>query len=327
MAAPDFTIFYERFQNMEQWKALRRAYQENPLQFLSKGAFWVALACSVMVFGQEVLTAYHRLTTVPYLAGIEITGKPPIRIAGLPLSGIIQAHLFGAEKVKPKAGAAGLAEGDISAPITSLSLVLKGVFTAKEKNAGSAIIAGGEGDKKEDKFYKVGAVLPGPAILRQVYEDRVVIEYQGRLESLWLYEPDDKKTRPVTPTHKEKRSVTKPQPSRTMDKRGDKALSRMLSNYHHLLQTEPMQLLTVLRFTPAEIKGKMTGFRIEPGVRKGDFASLGLQENDIVTAINGMSLDSPGKGAEVFEQLKGAPELTIDLQRRGQGLRIMYGIQ
>lgn len=319
--SPKTTAFYE-----ERLLPLRRAYQKNPIQFLSKCAFWIALALMVIVLAKAAFVAFGRFTEMPPSLAEEVSKpKPTTKTESLPVPEMIAAHLFGSEEIKPKPATDASEDSLLSAPATSLSLTLKGVFTSNDKNGGSAIIATGEGDKKEDKFYKVGAVLPGPAILRQVYENRVVIEYQGRMESLWLYEPDDKAT-PKIQIRKEKEAGSKSPTSQVIDKRGDKALARTLLNYQHLLQTEPMQLLAVMRFLPSEHQGKMQGFRIGPGAKKEDFMALGLKENDIITAINGTALESPDKGMEVFEQLKNASEITIELQRGGQGLKLIYSV-
>jgi general secretion pathway protein C len=77
-------------------------------------------------------------------------------------------HLFGeAGKTpeKPK-------DEPIVAPKTSLRLVLKGVFTAKDGGRSGAIV---EEMGKSADYYSLGAVLPGNATLEEVYEDRILL--------------------------------------------------------------------------------------------------------------------------------------------------------
>jgi len=80
-------------------------------------------------------------------------------------------------------------------PKTNLRLILRGVSASgntdendsNKINTASALI---EGPDKETLKYSIGNNLPGNAKLRSVYEKRVVIERNGRLEN--LYFPDSK---------------------------------------------------------------------------------------------------------------------------------------
>lgn len=68
-----------------------------------------------------------------------------------------------------------------NAPETTLRLTLKGVIASTETP--SAIIAAANGQERE---YSPGDSLPGGAKLREVYADRVILERQGRYETLSL---------------------------------------------------------------------------------------------------------------------------------------------
>ena len=68
-----------------------------------------------------------------------------------------------------------------NAPETTLRLTLKGVFASAD--APSAIIAAANGQERE---YSPGDSLPGGAKLREIFADRVILERQGRFETLSL---------------------------------------------------------------------------------------------------------------------------------------------
>ena len=75
-------------------------------------------------------------------------------------------------------------------PKTNLRLILRGVSASNstdENKTASALI---EGPDKETLKYSINNTLPGNAKLRSVYEKRIVIERNGRLEN--LYFPDAK---------------------------------------------------------------------------------------------------------------------------------------
>jgi len=70
-------------------------------------------------------------------------------------------------------------------PKTKLKLTLTGVSASKISEHASALI---QGPNKETLNYKVDDELPGGAILKEVFSDRVVLERAGRLENLVFVE-------------------------------------------------------------------------------------------------------------------------------------------
>lgn len=74
-------------------------------------------------------------------------------------------------------------------PQTSLRLTLTGVLAGKDNVQASALI---EGPDKQTRNYRIEEEVPGGAILKQVYADRVVLERSGQLENLIFEE-----TRPI----------------------------------------------------------------------------------------------------------------------------------
>jgi len=74
-------------------------------------------------------------------------------------------------------------------PQTTLRLTLSGVMAGKDNILASALI---EGPDRQTRNYRVDEEVPGGAILREVYADRVVLERDGRFENL-IFED----TRPI----------------------------------------------------------------------------------------------------------------------------------
>jgi general secretion pathway protein C len=71
------------------------------------------------------------------------------------------------------------------APETKLNLVLRGVIAPPTQENAVAIVAAGV--NAADKSYVIGDKLPGGAKLNEIYRDRVIIEYRGRVETLTLH--------------------------------------------------------------------------------------------------------------------------------------------
>jgi len=200
------------------------------------------------------------------------------------LATILDAHLFGA--------APSAAGGD--APPTSMPLVLTGVIAVKgHPDAGQAIIGGNAGDTK---LYSVGAAVSGGAHLHAVYDDRVLLERNGALETLMLPRNalNGVAYAPVTAT------------------RGD------------LLQGNPDVLAGLLRVQPVFSQGKLSGYRIFPGGPRGTqaFSQLGLKPGDLITAINGTTLDDPGRALEILQTLSSSGSAAVTVSRNGSPMEV-----
>jgi general secretion pathway protein C len=76
-------------------------------------------------------------------------------------------------------------------------------------------------------------------------------------------------------------------------------------------------LTDVLRFAPFVEAGQMVGYRVNPAQDRAMFESLGLQPNDVITDINGMALNDPSSGLQVFEALGEATMANVTVIRNG----------
>jgi general secretion pathway protein C len=60
------------------------------------------------------------------------------------------------------------------------------------------------------------------------------------------------------------------------------------------------------------------GFRLQAGPQRGALKELGLQPGDVVTAINGVQIDSPAKGMKAMQALGEGDSVNVTLLRGGQ---------
>jgi general secretion pathway protein C len=223
-------------------------------------------------------------------------GPPPVPLAAqnhtVNVAAVTGAHLFGAPPVQAAA-----AEDAANAPQTSMPLVLTGIISADDPNNGLAIL--GE-NAAAAKVYAVGDNIPGNAKLHSVYGDRVVIERNGRLESLML--PRQTQGGPAPP------------PSTSALQTESPVFDRM----RKLITEEPGLVADVMRPQPVFAQGKQKGYRVYPGRNRQAFMRLGLRPGDLVTAINGTPLDDPARGQEIFRTLGSASEARVTVVRNGQ---------
>lgn len=209
----------------------------------------------------------------------------------------IDGDLFG----KYNAEAAVIDEPDEEIPETSANLELRGVIplASPSESESIAIIAEKGGD---EKVYTIGDDVQRGLTLDAVYADRVVFRRGGRREELRLPRADE--------------STGGPQRGRTA--RRPTAPQRQASSLRDVISASPAKLTDVIRPQPVFRDGKQKGYRVYPGRQRQTFTQLGLRPGDMIVQINGMSLDDPARGMEVFRSLGDATSVSVTVERNGQ---------
>jgi general secretion pathway protein C len=159
--------------------------------------------------------------------------------------------------------------------------------------------------------------------LAQVLIDRVIIDNAGSYESLWLYD-EDKDQQAVTASTR--RKVTATAKSNVTDMRSDANATSLAKDYRDRLYQNPASLAEVLRIQPAQKDGEMLGYRVSAGRDKQQFADLGFKTNDVVTSINGITLDEPSKALEIYKLMRSAKEATFTIDRNGESVDILVAL-
>jgi general secretion pathway protein C len=214
------------------------------------------------------------------------------------LSVLNDSHLFGeaAEQVTPVVAEV------VDAPDTTLSLTLKGILAKVDDSKGRAVpgalISSSRG---EDRTYQVGQSIVDSdgATLHTVYADRVLLNRNGRLETLRF--PKDLAAS-ATPM-----GMPSPLPQ-------GGAPSGSLRD---VITENATRLTDIMRLAPHVQEGQVVGFRVNPGRDRATFEALGLQPGDVVTDINGTVLDDPSQGLQVFQSLGEATQANVTVLRDG----------
>lgn len=257
-------------------------------------AVWV-LAAALGVQAAIIVTDLAGASRVPAIDEIN-----PLPAAAAPsrrvdVAAIVSSHLFGAAQADAPA-----AVDAANAPQTSMPLVLTGIIAADEPQAGLAIVGQNAGSTK---VYAVGDNLPGGARLHSVYSDRVLLERNGRLESLTL--PRQSRGGAAPPP---------PPPVAAMPSSEPPPIDRM----REMIAQEPGLLSDIMRPQPVFAQGRQRGYRVYPGRNRQAFIRLGLRPGDLVVAINGTPLDDPARGEEIFRTLGSSSEARVTVMRNGR---------
>lgn len=203
-------------------------------------------------------------------------------------------HPFGEASEAP----APVVEEVVDAPDTTLALVLNGVNARENPDEGTAFISSGRG---EQKLYRAGTAIDGGngATLHSVYEDRVLINRSGRLETLRF--PQDFSPAPPPPAAR----VAPPMPQSTG------------GSIRELISDNASRITDIIRAAPHLEGGQMVGYRITPGRDREAFTALGLEAGDVLTEVNGTVLNDMATSLQVFESLGEASMATVTILREG----------
>ena len=232
----------------------------------------------------RLLTQASPQTSQPWQpSAVAVNGQSNPR---LELGEVSRLALFGKAIPKAQAKAAVAA----NAPRTQLNAQLNGVLASSDPAKSIAIIA----MSGIQNSYGVGDMIDGTqARIRQVYPDRVIIERDGRDETLML--DGEEYGKPLPQTN-----------------------AAPLGSLRSELMADPGKITDYLNISPVQVDGRMTGYRLNPGSNPEFFNQSGLQANDLAISINGLDLRDNMQAMQAMQQMAGATEMTVTVERQGE---------
>jgi general secretion pathway protein C len=250
------------------------------------------VAIFVVLDGARSGWALRSLSTPPAdLLPLSVATQP--RRTGPDPQQIVAAHLFGAAPVER-------VPGD-SAPDTRLALTLSGIIALKDPDKGYAILAE---EGKPGHLYAIGTVIAGTsARLQQVFFDRVVLDRQGELETLRL--PRSTLAGLVSGGRVAVGSLATD--TADADSRPTDPAAADLYDHNHLSAAQGF--INYLGAEQSHVDGKLAGLIVHPP--KSAQRKYGLQDGDLLTAINGVEIDDPDALPELLRTAGGSLSLTL----------------
>lgn len=203
---------------------------------------------------------------------------------------------------------------------TTLSLKLQGIIASSQEDKGKAIIADGKGQA----IYAVGEVMPqGRNVkLARVLHDKVILDNNGKPESLLLYSEEDfKGGGTVRTTRTSQRS-----PSRSSG--GNSPPRELVERSVSPAQIAKAKSINdVVRFSLHQENNEVVGYRIRPGRDRALFEQLGLKTNDIVTSVNGVVINDRNQLREIYRTMRSAKDAQLEVNRDGSIVPITISLE
>jgi general secretion pathway protein C len=204
---------------------------------------------------------------------------------------------------------------------TKLSLVLVGIIN--KKNHPIAIIKLTKGGI--DKVYSVGDKINNKAKLKDIGNNFVIIDHNGKDEKLTLMHKTDKLLQNTL--QNQSQTTTKaaniPTKSVTLDRKNKIKLRSYLTN----MRTNPASALAVVKVEPHFIAGLLDGFKIFPAKEKKLFDEIGFKAGDIVVQINDIPLNILSQAFKIGKELALQKSFNFIVKRDGLERSIYLDLQ
>ncbi|AVF76037.1 type II secretion system protein GspC [Vibrio sp. Vb2133] len=192
------------------------------------------------------------------------------------------------------------------APKTRLNLTLVGAVASSDANTSLAVIA----NRGKQATYGLGEEIEGTrATLKAVLVDRVIIDNQGRDETLMMEGIEYKKL------------SESPQVARAQAQRAEAATSDVgekLEQIREEIAKDPQSVFKYITISPVKKDGDIVGYRVSPGRDAALFNDVGLQPGDIAVQLNGIDLSDPSSSVQLMQVMSDPQELNLTVERDGQ---------
>ncbi|MGI1679589.1 MAG: type II secretion system protein GspC [Cellvibrionaceae bacterium] len=223
---------------------------------------------------------------------------------------------------------------------TRLKLKLVGTVASSDESLGKAFIADGP---KQDTFSPGDELTLGPngVKIAKILIDRVILDNNGRYETLWLYQGKEDFVRSGrTARSRQAVSRTPPRANRRDRRLQNEENVPAIENARDLVgavlpvngQNVPSanQIKTINELVNVNMHregGSFVGFKINPKRNPEMFEQLGLKPNDIVTAVNNIGLDSTNRAMQVYRSLSTTSQASLEILRDGNTVTVDVNLE
>jgi type II secretion system protein C len=212
---------------------------------------------------------------------------------------------------------------------TDMPVKLRGVIYGGDPFSGIAVVENTGTPSPVTNSFMVGDQLDKDAVVKEIHEEKVIIERAGRREFIPLETPEllrsqrrRGRAKPVgdSPDAGARPLATEPPPevfkeegfSRTG---GDIEISALKKNA--LITSELPTVLQDAKAEPNVVDGQIMGWRLER-IRKGSiYEKSGFQNGDVIEEINGVPLNDAAQAIKLLQGLRNEPEIDIRFSRSG----------
>ena len=194
---------------------------------------------------------------------------------------------------------------------TKLQLKLWGTVTGDPQQSYAVIE---DTQKREQNLYRVGDNIQ-QATLKAILRAKVVLTVNGQDEVLAMEDLKQGPSSRPTPSAVGRQIATAPRPVRAQ------RVSLRRTMIDEAIQ-DVSKLMTEIKIQPHE-----EGLALSDIKPNSIFRRMGLRNGDILKSVDGQQIRSVDDALKLYESLKSADKVSVELQRRGTDRQIDYSIR
>lgn len=193
---------------------------------------------------------------------------------------------------------------------------------------GSFAVLQKKGAKRQELFAK-GEKAFDLGVITAIEEDRVLVDAGGRTLTLLMPHEIRREAPPsgsgASASPEAQKGLSLPVQNAVTQRSGNewvidqRALQGVLGNMG--------KVLTDARLLPYSDNGKVAGFKLSEVKPAGVFGVMGLKNGDILLKVNDFNIDSPEKGVQLLNGLRGETSVSLDIIRGGAPQKLNYQIR
>jgi general secretion pathway protein C len=180
-----------------------------------------------------------------------------------------------------------------------------------DKSQARAII---ESPKDGARSYAIHERVADKAEIYSIEPDRVILFHAGQQEALML---DPKQEASSIQPNTGNQPINDPNKNQASTK--SQAAS---SQYSTDIPKKTAELMREFSATPVMDEGELLGFRLKALRKPEIMKEWGIDPNDVITAVNGIPLNTPGRIMVLYDKLKKQREFEITLNNDGNSRTI-----
>jgi general secretion pathway protein C len=283
--------------------------------YLSWGANAVLFTLGCFLAADTGSAVVGSLLAAPPIEGETSEAPPPaVDRSWSQRQAIVTRNLFNSSTLAPPPTDA---EPDEELQATKLPLRLLGTAAAGDASLARAAIE--DKEKRKTLVVAVGDRIQDKATVLRIERRRVILAENDARRELSL---DD--APPRAPDRQAKRSNTRSRRRSATTRRdsGDR-IRRLAEDRFAVPKAEveetlrnPANLFSQARILPRYQDGDMVGMQVN-AIKSGSlFEEIGLQDGDVITELNGISIDSPEQSAKLLREFSDAQEFRMVIERK-----------
>lgn len=201
---------------------------------------------------------------------------------------------------------------------SSLPITLIGTLILRDESKSLATIM----DKGSSQIYPVRKNEEIPNLLKVLQVESRRVEFVNLKNNRKEYIDLPEEVNPINPVVRTQRSrgkggIQQEAPNNFTIARDE--INKSLANMN--------KILTQARAVPYTENGNLAGFKLIQIVPGSIYTKLGLQNGDVITAVDGENITGPERVFELFNNLKEIKNLELTVKRSGKQVNFNYDVQ